>query len=87
MTMKTFMQWLSVILLAGVMTGCASTAEMSEVRMMAEQAMAMSKQAATQAESADMHAGEAMKAAQEAQTCCMKNSEKIDRAFERAMQK
>ncbi|MEH6578050.1 MAG: Lpp/OprI family alanine-zipper lipoprotein [Amphritea sp.] len=85
--MKKFVQWTSIALLTIAVTGCASTSELNDVRTMAEQAMAMSQQADDRAASADAQAKQAMQAAQDAQTCCLQNSEKIDRAFERSMQK
>lgn len=82
--MNNIIQWIAIVLLAIVATGCASTTELrdelSAVRSIAEQALAESQRASAQAANAQAQADEANK-------CCMQNSEKIDRAFERSMMK
>lgn len=82
--MNNKVRWAAIVLLAIVTTGCASTSELrdelSAVRSIAEQALAESQRASEQAASAEAQANEA-------KNCCMQNSEKIDRAFERSMMK
>ena len=77
-------------------SGCASITkeQLDEVRAMAEQAMSSSESAAATAdkamntaESAMSKADAAMDAAGGAQACCDANSERIDRAFQKSMQK
>jgi len=91
------------MLAAGIVvlgSGCASM-EIDELRSMvgdakaaaaaaqsaADQAMNGSQQAQSAADEADRKATEALKAANDANNCCRRNSEKIDRMFEKSMQK
>lgn len=77
-------------------SGCASISkeQLDEVRAMAEQAVSSSESASatadkamSTAESAMSKADAAMNAASGAQACCDANSERIDRAFQKSMQK
>lgn len=56
-----------------ILSGCASTSELAEVRAIAEEAKANSDQALQQA--------------QQANQCCTDTNEKIDRMFKRSMYK
>lgn len=56
-----------------VLSGCASTSELAEVRAMAEEAKANSERA--------------LQEAQQANQCCTDTNEKIDRMFKRSMYK
>jgi len=58
---------------AVMMTGCASTSEIAEIRAMAEDAKAT--------------ADKALQRAEEANTCCNNTNEKIDRMFKKSMYK
>lgn len=76
-------------------TGCGVTSEqIEELRALAQQAQqtadgAQSAAAAAQsaADSANSKADSALSAANDANNCCRRNSEKMDRMFEKAMQK
>ncbi|GGK60651.1 Lpp/OprI family alanine-zipper lipoprotein [Amphritea balenae] len=86
--MKLITHWAAIAILAMLASGCATnTSEMDTIRSLAEQAIAQSERASAQAANAEAKADQAMKAANEAQQCCLENSEKIDRAFERTMAK
>jgi hypothetical protein len=56
-----------------ILTGCASTSELSEVRAIAEEARSNSERA--------------LQEAQQANQCCNDTNEKIDRMFKRSMYK
>lgn len=56
-----------------VLSGCASTSEIAEVRAIAEEAKANSERA--------------LQEAQQANQCCTDTNEKIDRMFKRSMYK
>ena len=79
---------------AGLTVGCATTGEMEEVRGTANNAMSTA-QAAQQsvgaaqaaADNAAAVAQEAKASADAAQSCCTETSDKIDRMFQRSMQK
>jgi len=82
-------------------TGCASTEEIEKLRTMAEQAQSAAtaaqsaadralsgvQQAQSAAADADRKATEALRAANDANNCCRENSEKIERMFQKSMQK
>lgn len=89
---------LALLTSAVLLGGCASTAsdsgEMDALRAMAQQAMdraeaaeTMAKQASSQASRASSDAAAAMQAAQQSQSCCEANTQRINRAFEKSMQK
>lgn len=80
-----------LVLLVG---GCSATAEMEsmratldDVKSVAQQALREAQQASSTAAGADQKAGDALRAAEEANQCCQTNSEKIDRMFKKAMKK
>jgi hypothetical protein len=91
----------AVVIAGALMGGCATTEQLNEVRAIAEQAqsaasaaqstadsaLAAAQAATASAEAADAKASEALAAANEANNCCQVNSEKIDRMFEKVMQK
>jgi len=68
------------LIAAVVLTGCASSAEVNEIRGMAQQAMDAANQASQDANAA-------MNAAGNAQACCQSNKARINRAFEDSMRK
>ena len=84
-----------------VLGGCATTEQLNEVRAIAESAQSAANSAgsaadsaASAANSAAAAANQAMEAAQAAQSaadasmaCCNENTSKLDRMFEKAMQK
>ncbi len=96
-----------VLHLAGVMavvallTGCATSQELEEVRTMAEEAhnathrvedkleqvRGQAQNAADKAQQANRQAESALQQAQQAQECCQRNTKKIDRMFKKSMQK
>lgn len=74
--------------------GCASQQQIDEIRSIANSAQSTANNAASQASSALSTANQALDAARSAQStaraaqdCCNANTNKIDRAFEQAMQK
>lgn len=91
----------ALLVAAAVLSGCASTDELQEIRDIAQQARsaaanaqgtadkAMTAAAAAdeRAMAADRKADGALRAANEASNCCQANSEKLDRMFKKAMQK
>ena len=84
-----------------VLGGCVTTEQLAEVRAIAENAQAAADSAASAANSASSAADNAMStanqaldaansaqsAADAAMACCNENSSKLDRMFEKAMQK
>ena len=82
----------AVLMLLG---GCATVEQVNEAKSMAENAQAAAAAAAAAAaDSATAAANQAMDAARAAQAaadaanaCCSENSSKLDRMFEKAMQK
>jgi ABC-type nitrate/sulfonate/bicarbonate transport system substrate-binding protein len=62
-----------VLLSGGLLSGCASTDQLNEVRAIAERA--------------DQKASKAMEAAQDAQACCNANSEKYNKMYQKMMSK
>ena len=74
--------------------GCATVEQVNEAKSLAESAQAAAQAAAAAADSATAAANQAMDAAKAAQAaadaanaCCSENSSKLDRMFEKAMQK
>ena len=90
---------LAVVLM--ILGGCVTTEQLAEVRAIAENAQSVANDAASAASSASAAADSAMKAANQAgdaaasaqsaadaaNACCNENSSKLDRMFEKAMQK
>ena len=77
-----------------LLSGCATTEQIAEIRSMAESAQSTANNASSQAGRALATANEALDAARQAQStansamdCCNANSSKIDRMFEKAMMK
>jgi len=70
-----------------VLSGCATTQQINEIRAIAEGARSSASNASSQASSALSTANQALSAARAAQECCEANTSKIDRAFEQAMKK
>lgn len=85
----------SILALAvGIAGGCATTEQIAEIKSMAEKAQASANSAQQRADSAAATASEALDAArraeaaaQAAQDCCNQNSSRLDKMFEKAMQK
>ena len=78
----------------GITSGCANTEEMDQLRQMASDAMSAAQQAqsaASRAQStadgAATQAAEAMRRADEANACCKANTERMNRMFQKSMQK
>ena len=85
----------TLALVIGLTAGCASTSEIQEVRSIAEtaqqnaaeartsagEAKSMASAAQSTAESANRKADEALLSANNGNTCCQQNSEKMDRMF------
>ena len=77
-----------------ILGGCATVEQLNEVRAIAENAQSVANSAASAADGAMSAANQAMDAAKAAQSaadaanaCCNENSSKLDRMFEKAMQK
>jgi len=64
----------------GLLSGCATTAQLEEVRGIANQAL-------TEARGASQAAADAKAAADAAQACCNETQQKLDRMFERTQLK
>ncbi len=91
----------TLVMIAAMATGCATSSSLDEVRAMAEEATSAARaaersadQAQSTAESAQQTANaakstadSAAQAAQEAQSCCDANTERLDRMFQRSQQK
>ncbi|MEM7027536.1 MAG: Lpp/OprI family alanine-zipper lipoprotein [Pseudomonadota bacterium] len=78
----------------GLIGGCADMAQLEEAKSMASAAMAKADDAYNLAQNASNLASEASYAAQQAEgtataalECCNANASKLDRMFEKAMQK
>ena len=93
--MKKLIIKVSIIAVAlGFLSGCATTEQIAQIQATADRALETANNASDRANNALSTANSAMDAARRAQSaadaaqaCCNENSEKIDRAFERAMQK
>jgi len=77
-----------------LLSGCATTEQIAQIRAIAESAQSTANSASSTANTASSVADQALDAARSAQSaadaamaCCNENSGKIDRAFEKAMQK
>ena len=84
---NTLLKTSFIALALAVMSGCATTQQLEEVRAIAEGASSSASNAASQASSALSTANKALSAADAAQACCDANTSKIDRAFEQTMKK
>lgn len=95
LTMKKTLIRASILALAVVMLGgCVTTEQLNEVKSIAESAQATANSAAERSSNALSVANQALDAAHKAQDsaqsaldCCNQNSSKLDRMFEKAMQK
>ena len=93
--MKTTIVKASIIALAlGTLGGCASTEEIAQIRATAEKALSTANSATSRADNALSVANSALDAANAAQStaeaaaaCCAENTSRLDRMFEKAMQK
>ena len=77
-----------------LLSGCASTEEMAQIRSIAESAQSAANSAQSTASNALGVANQALDAARAAQAsadaamaCCNENTSRLDRMFEKAMQK
>lgn len=86
----------TAVVVAGmaIASGCANTEEMNELRQMASDAMAAAQQAQgaagraqSTADGAANQAAEALQRADEANSCCKANTERMNRMFKKSMQK
>ena len=91
---KTGFATLFAVIIGCALSGCVTTEQLAEVRAIAEGAQAAADRAASSADNAMAAANRAMDAAEGAQSaadaaaaCCNENSSKLDRMFEKAMQK
>jgi hypothetical protein len=82
---------LAIAALAG---GCATTEQIAEIRSMAERAQSAADAAGQRADSALSTANEALETARRAEStaqsamdCCNQNSSRLDKMFEKVMQK
>jgi murein lipoprotein len=78
----------------GLVGGCATTSQLDEVRGIANSALEEARAARQESSSAQSTASEAASAASEAkaaadaaQACCNEQADKLDRMFQKAMQK
>lgn len=85
---------LSLAAVFALAAGCATTAQINEVRAVADQAQRTAAEAQRAAESANSAASAALaeaqaakRAADAAQRCCTDLEEKVERAFERGLRK
>lgn len=91
----------AIVLVLGVASGCATTAQVNEAqatadnaardaaaaKSAAEAARAAADSAAQSAASAQSTADQALSAATEAQACCDANRDRLERMFQRGMSK
>ena len=93
--MKTTLIKASILALAiGSLGGCATTEEIAEIRALAQNAQSAANSASQTADNALATANRALDAANSAQAaadaaaeCCNANTSRLDRMFEKAMQK
>ncbi len=78
----------------GLLSGCASTDQIAEIKSMAQSAQSTANGAAARADNALSTANDALDAARKAQSpaeaaakCCSANTDRLDRMFEKAMMK
>ncbi len=77
--MKVF-QVFALLAVVCLTSGCATVEHVNRVEASAAQAQQAANEASAKAD-------RALQAANEAKACCQQNSEKIDRAFKKSMQK
>ena len=93
--MKRTLLRASVLALAlGLIAGCATVEQVNEVKAMAERAQSSADSAGQRADSALATANQALEAANRAEStaqsaldCCNQNTSRLDKMFEKAMQK
>lgn len=93
--MKTVLTTGTKIVLVGfalaLASGCATRGyvdqQVGEAKRAAENAQATASAASTKADQAAAQAAAAKQAADQAMQCCLQTNEKIDRMFQRSMQK
>ena len=93
--MKTTILMASIVALAlGTLGGCATTEEIAQIRSTAEKALSTANSATSRADNALSVANSALdaahsaqSAAEAAQSCCSENTSRLDRMFEKMMQK
>jgi hypothetical protein len=93
--MKTTVLRASLLALAvGLLSGCATTEQLAEVKAIAEKAQATANTGVSKADAAAAAAADAMEAArraesaaQAAQACCNEQKSRLDRALEDIMKK
>ena len=78
----------------GTLAGCATTEEITQIRATAEKALSTANSATQRADNALSVANSALDAAKSAQSsaesaqaCCSDNTSRMDKMFEKAMQK
>jgi len=91
---KTLIKTSILVLALGTLGACATTEQLAQVRSMAESAQSAANSASQRADSAVTTANRAMDAANSAKAaadaaaaCCNANTSRLDRMFEKAMQK
>lgn len=91
---RTTIRLLGIAALALLATGCAANSELAELQETQQQLESRLQgleqrisSARDAAEAAQSSADEARAIAEEAQACCENNTERMDRLFERAVQK
>ncbi len=84
----------ALTLSVGLVAGCATTSQLEEVRGIANSALEEARAARQESSSAQATASEAASAASEAkaaadaaQACCNEQADKMDRMFQKSMQK
>lgn len=90
----TIVKALTVALALGTLGGCATTEQIAQIRSTAEQALSTANSATQRADNALSVANSALDAAKSAQSaadsaaaCCRENTSRLDKMFEKAMQK
>lgn len=91
---KTLIKASILALAVGVAGGCATTEQIEEIKSMASSAQSAANTAQQRADNAVSVANQAMDAARAAQSaadaamaCCNDNTSRLDKMFEKAMQK
>jgi murein lipoprotein len=85
-SMKFLIKILPVLVLVAA-TGCASNSQVDEVRAIAEEAQRSATAASSTAAKAQSTANAAQTSANAAQTSANEANEKVDRAFQKSMEK
>ncbi len=76
-----------VAVVLGLSAGCASTAQIDEIKAMAQEAKTMAADAQATATQAASDAAAAKAGADQANACCRDTNEKLDRMFKKSMHK